>query len=1082
MRKVIGGFLAIILLLAGMLWVTKTYFFSIGYRQPLVQNSQGVSYTAKVSGKDFYVLDEHGTWKKAFLAGMDIGLGAPGSFPGEFAIGYDTYFDWFTQIGDMGSNVIRVYTPQSPVFYRALHEYNRVAATPLYLMQGVYMDESDVLKYGDVFAPESITISDMRQDIIDCVNMLHGNAVIGAKPGKASGVYQYDVSQYVIGWILGIECEAYLVEGTTKANPDISDYDGRFVYTEGASPFEVFIAQMKDLAIAYETDQYSMQRPVAFSNWVTTDPLRHPNEPRPAEDSATINVEHIRAKAAFTPGFFASYHVYPYYPDFLNYPSGDPSVDENPYYAYLASLVAFHSMPVLVSEFGLPTSRGVTHLNHLTGLNQGGNTEQQQGAGLVSMLEDINRSGCMGGIVFAWHDEWFKTSWNTMDFDDGDARPKWLNVESSEENFGIVRFAAFPSIRINGKDDDWDKAVAVGQTGLLKAAWDEAHLYIHLKTDDFDTQSYYIPIDVLDEQGSDTFMGARFQRDADFVLVIDGVEKTRLLIDPYYDPNYKLYGTVLFSADELKAYATKGSGKFQMVRQVICNELRMPATGQIVPIQLWPTGELRYGISDPQAAAYDSMADFCAGNGFVELRIPWMLLNFADPSSGKVLTNLHTDQPFGFETIQDIYLGVGKAGDTAKVAMDAYRLPVWGAFSYGQMLKQSYPMLKAAFRQYATYPLSMGDPLDQAMRLRDTRLLYVRIDRQIRNTDLITFFLLVSLLMTFYLLILLLVININLNRIFKRQERERDYLRSLLGLPEETLRRRLHVRYLCTTRGAELLCRYLAEESPADADTALMAVLRSGQYLAWMKRTLGSRDMMLRILVIRLVGLLRIRSFEDQIIPMMKANQANLNLQYAGLLALSMMGNRDSIVRLCADPGFTKMLSYRSLKEIFMVYTGDKRFLYEQLLTSPDAYIRRIIVKNIGEEGFNEYSDRLVPLLDSTDINQLCDVIRSLGQLHCQAAGKRIAALISSDNWMLRNAVVIALASIDATTYRNTLLEGLKDREWWVRYNSAKALCSHIPLDTLMLLVPTMNDRFAREILSFAIQEARMLGKGVSMV
>ena len=254
MRKVIGGFLAILVLLAGLLWGTKAYFFSIGYTQPLVKNTQGVSYTAKVAGKDFYVLNAAGTWEKTFLAGVDIGLGAPGSFPGEFAIPHDTYFDWFTQIADLGANVIRVYTPQAPAFYHALYDYNCVAAAPLYLMQGVYMDESDVALYGDVFAPQSVTIADMQQDIVDCVNMLHGNAVIGAKPGKASGIYQYDVSKYVIGWILGIECEAYLVDGTNKAHPDMTSYRGQYVVTENASPFEVFIAQMKDLTIAYETE------------------------------------------------------------------------------------------------------------------------------------------------------------------------------------------------------------------------------------------------------------------------------------------------------------------------------------------------------------------------------------------------------------------------------------------------------------------------------------------------------------------------------------------------------------------------------------------------------------------------------------------------------------------------------------------------------------------------------------------------------------------------------------------------------------------------------------------------------------
>ena len=1074
MRKVIIGFLAVILLLAGIFWVTKMYFFSIGYSQPLVVDDQGISYTAKVEGKDFYVLNSRGEWKKTFLAGVDIGLGLPGAFPGEFAIGYDLYFDWFTMIGEMGSNVIRVYTPQAPAFYRAFYEYNRVASSPLYLMQGVYMDESDVLAYGDVFAEGSITIADMRQDIVDCVNMIHGNAVVGAKAGKASGVYQYDVSQYVIGWILGIECEAYLVNGTNEAHPEITDYDGAYIFTENASPFEVFIAQMMDLAVAYEAETYHMQRPVAFSNWVTTDPLTHPNEPRATEDSAVIDVERIRGAEAFEPGFFASYHVYPYYPDFLNYPSGDPEVDANTYYAYIKSLVEYHSMPVLISEFGLPSSRGVTHINHLSDLNQGGNSEQQQAAALVSMLDDIYTSGCMGGIVFAWQDEWFKTSWNTMDFDDNEARPKWHNVESSEENFGLTAFSAFPSITINGKDGDWRDAETVGD---LKVDYDAAYLYVRLPADDLGSQVYFIPIDTIGGEGSGAYQGVRFARDADFVLVVDSTDNTRLLIDPYYDANYKLYGTVLYSAEELAAYAAKGSGAFNIVRQVICNELNMPATGQVIPIQHWETGTMTYGISDPASSAYNSLADFCAGDGFVELRIPWMLLNFADPSAGKILANLHTDGPFSFETIEELYIGAGKADDGAVIAMNAYQLPEWASFQYEQRTKLSYDALREAFPRYATYPISEEDAQPNAQCLRDARMLYVRIDRQLRNTDLISFFLIILLMLVAYLYLLLLAVNMHLNRVFRRQGRERAYLRSLLPLPEAELRKKLHMRYLCSPKGVDLLCRFLTEEKPTDDDTALLSILRTGKYRSWMRRTLASRDMMLNILVIRLIGLLRISRFQQQILSLMLKHRENLNLQYTGLLAFSMIGNLDSIMGLCAE-GLTKQLSYRSLKEICANYGGnDKNLLYELLLESQDMYIRRIIVKNIGEEGYTNLADYLLRMLNTEDVNLLCDVIRSLGQLRCGKAGDRIAALISSDNWTLRNVVVVALANIDARAYRAELLEGLRDKEWWVRYNSAHALCAHVPLAELEAVIPALDDRFAREILQFAIQETRMMGK-----
>ncbi len=181
LKRVIGGFLAFLLLLAAGFTGTRSYFFSIGYRQPLFLDERGISYVSRVAGETFQMLDAQGEWQDSFLAGVNIGLGVPGSFPGEYAIGYATYFDWFVRIAAMGSNTIRVYTPQAPDFYRALYEYNRVAATPLFLLQGIYMDESDVMRYSDVFAPESIAIREMRRDIIDCINMLHGNAVIARK-------------------------------------------------------------------------------------------------------------------------------------------------------------------------------------------------------------------------------------------------------------------------------------------------------------------------------------------------------------------------------------------------------------------------------------------------------------------------------------------------------------------------------------------------------------------------------------------------------------------------------------------------------------------------------------------------------------------------------------------------------------------------------------------------------------------------------------------------------------------------------------------------------------------------------------
>lgn len=57
-----------------------------------------------------------------------------------------------------------------------------------------------------------------------------------------------------------------------------------------------------------------MQRPLALSNWVTTDMLEHPNEPLEKEDMVTVNPEHIKRRVHF---YLAYLHPITYIPIIL---------------------------------------------------------------------------------------------------------------------------------------------------------------------------------------------------------------------------------------------------------------------------------------------------------------------------------------------------------------------------------------------------------------------------------------------------------------------------------------------------------------------------------------------------------------------------------------------------------------------------------------------------------------------------------------------------------------------------------------------------------------------------------------------
>ena len=396
--------------------------------------------TAFVKGKKFYVVNQDGSYDSIFLDGVNIGASKAGYFPGEFGIIKEDYARWFQEISDMNVQVIRVYVLQMPAFYEALSEFNSRAAKPLYLMQGIYVNEDLISQYNDAFGGDGAITNQFYNDIETAVHVIHGDAVVEKKAGNAGGTYTADISRWVIGWILGIEWSADFVQNTNKLHPEKTAFTGKYVATEEASPFEVFLAETAEKAAACDMENYGTQRPAAFCNWCTTDPLSHPNEPDPeTEDAVALDAEHLKATAAYPAGFFASYHVYPYYPDFMSYDTKYlTGTSPDPYLAYLKELNAYHTMPVMVTEYGIPSSRGIAHKNEVTGISQGYASEKQQGEWLIQLNQDIRSAGGAGGLIFSWQDEWFKRTWNNMDYEVTARRPYWHNTESPEQNFGLL--------------------------------------------------------------------------------------------------------------------------------------------------------------------------------------------------------------------------------------------------------------------------------------------------------------------------------------------------------------------------------------------------------------------------------------------------------------------------------------------------------------------------------------------------------------------------------------------------------------------------------------------------------------------
>lgn len=705
MRKfIIAAFTVIVLLFSA-----NYAYYNLGIYIDLHPSVTATTQT--VTDEDtIYLLD--GNKQVPFeIRGVNLGVGIPGKWATDYAIDKETYLRWFAQIQEMGANTIRIYTIQSEPFYEAFYEYNKDREKPLYLLHGVWVNDYILNSHRDGFDPDF-----QKQFIDDCqmvVDIIHGKRNFTLGRGLGSGRYRHDISPWVLGYIIGVEWEDTTVTYTDHKFPERTQYEGEYLYTSpDASPFERMLCEVGDSMISYETQRYKQQRLLAFSNWPTTDPFDYSQEISAFfMKCAKMDAEHIRSTDAFLSGQFASYHVYPYYPDYLLYEKDQSNFLKtedgrtNTYRTYLKRLADHHTMPVVISEYGVSTGRGMAQRDKNTGRNQGNMSEQEQGEALIQCYQDIMSVGCAGSCVFTWQDEWFKRTWNTMHAVDLLKTPFWSDYQTNEQYFGLLAFDPGKEKSIcyvDGDVSEWNEEDLISQNDELSLSmkYDEKFLYflIHKQDLDLSTDTFFIPVDTTPKSGSTYCQKYRlpFERAADFLIVLDGKSNSRVLVQERYEVLRAMFRRETEDKDAYTDPPDVDTPIFKPINLMLQTATPLLSGNWEALADVYETGKLTYGNANPESPDYNSLADFICQGDYIEMRLPWQLLNFSNPSEMMIHDDYYLH--YGVEQIHinKMYVGITDQHNMAhRIPMEPLSLNGWGRrVTYHERLKPSYFMLK----------------------------------------------------------------------------------------------------------------------------------------------------------------------------------------------------------------------------------------------------------------------------------------------------------------------------------------------------------------------------------------------------
>jgi len=254
---------------------------------------------------------------------------------------------------------------------------------------------------------------------------------------------------------------------------------------------------------------------------------------------------------------------------------------------------------------------------------------------------------------------------------------------------------------VDGETEEWstEDLIFENEDAKLSVKQDEKYLYLYVNKKK-KTDTLYIPFDITSKSGTDKYELAnlQFDRDVDFLLVLNGREG-EILVQEYYNVLKAINGYEISNRNSYINPPKKDSLLFEEIKLLIEPYGTNIFSHNYKQAVLRNTGKLTYGNANPSAKTYHSQADFYEKDNQLEIRIPWQILNFSNPSNNQI----HDDYYYKYYGVKNMkidkmYLGVGTGNE--KISMKKLPLKGWKRnATYHERLKKSYYIVQKLWKE-----------------------------------------------------------------------------------------------------------------------------------------------------------------------------------------------------------------------------------------------------------------------------------------------------------------------------------------------------------------------------------------------
>lgn len=565
-------------------------------KNPVSQDIYEDKQIARVNEDGFQVLTD-GQWQDFPIKGFNLNAEEPGSEQYRYSRDYSYYASLIQSVGDMGGNCVRTYDLLPPEFYRALCEYNQGAESPVYLIQGVMTPPS--IQAQDSFD----SLDSIKSNISSTLAAVHGEGTVPGNGTREESSYSYNAAEYVIAYIIDPRFDESACDSILSGQHQNDSYTGRYI-SASKNGVEALAAQLCDYTLELMQSSYGCMQPVGVSSgaqqlsgasWI-------------APQQKTYNLSRLEVSQAADGLYFTAYSL----------DSDDKALLSNEtsfsagytddqgafgWGGYIREVKSLLTGPVLIDRAGLSTNTDMFEQeSSVNGLD-----EREQGNGIVRMLRAADDIGYIGMLIADLNDNWSASSEEAREYtlplsNNG----LWHNTTDRAETTGVVAVESPDPDQTAMQLNDNSENSLMQQ---MQLSYNETYVYITvlLRSDiDYDTNEMIIGIDTYQRNNGEYYYDSHYyansQSGMEYIVKFDSRNSASLYVAKSYNRNAGNY-------ESAESY----TADYDLV------------------------SPLNYGNFT------SSNTHFYQTGVTVRIRIPWAMLNFADPSNNLVVNGKDGD-------------------------------------------------------------------------------------------------------------------------------------------------------------------------------------------------------------------------------------------------------------------------------------------------------------------------------------------------------------------------------------------------------------------------------------------------------